>query len=99
MSFVISFGLTEIVDHSLHFDQSIVQHFVQSIHFNFVEVELSNGSLCLESLVEHVNNYVTPPLEIPRIHTVTRKIVARHYFRTTRTRRFILTRTVYISIA
>ena len=71
--FTFTFGLIEIVDHPSKDDSSIVVYWVHNIFFQFVEVELSNGHLRIEPIVENVEAHVTYPLEVPR--TIPRKVL------------------------
>ena len=64
--FLISFGLSEIVDSPTRENSSYLRHEIHTIEFNLIEVELSNGSVRTEAIVENTYSYATYPLEIPR---------------------------------
>lgn len=65
MLFFFTFGLSEIVDSS-HHDFSVLWHHVIVLEFEFIEVELSNGTLRQESIVRDYWTWTTYPLQIPR---------------------------------
>ena len=64
--FFVTFGLSEIVDSHSRSNVSYLRHSIQTVEFNFVEVELSDGSMRVEALVENSYSYTSYPLEIPR---------------------------------
>ena len=70
--FFVTFGLSEIVDSHSRSNVSYLRHSIQTVEFNFVEVELSDGSMRVEALVENSYSYTSYPLEIPR--TFARKV-------------------------
>ena len=72
MLFSFTFGLTSIGESPYTLNRSIVQHFVYQVYFRHVDVEHADGSVCVETLVEHApRSYITEQVEIPKTRTRT----------------------------